>query len=160
MQLFMILLMILFGVSEGGSPYYEKKLLGSIPKSFEYDSLWSESCEKMGKSILHDLDQDGVGDSLFVRPIKAKSGKIKNWKNLSWTEIAVKLSKTGRYFILPAMFDDDQNYGVRASCADVIGLELIIDSCVKSGKFRFEHGIPAGFDEKTTISHRDNLKLY
>jgi len=160
MQLVIMLLVVLFGSSERQNPQYVKRLLSSMPKNFEYDSSWGESCIKMGKSILHDLDQDGVGDSLFVRPKKAKSGEIKNWKNLSWTEIAFKLSKTGRYFILPAMFDDDQNYGVRVSCADAIGLELIVDSCAKSGRFRFEHGIPAGFNEKTTISYRDNVKLY
>lgn len=160
MQLLLFVVVSLFSLDAADKPYYKSELMKSLPKGYFYDSAWSIACEKRMMPIVYDVDLDSIGDSIFVRAIKPKRGRVISWLNLNWVQVAFKLSKTGKYAILPGMIDDDPGTGLRAGCDNNYDLKLTPDSCVKNGRFEFHHGIPTGYDEKTIKDYSDKVQYY
>lgn len=160
MQILISVYLAFFASNATDIPYHTVKLIKSLPKSYTFDTSWSESCKGNNLTLEYDIDQDGVGDSLFIRSIPSKKGKIKSWRNLDWIQPAIKMSKTSKYAVLPFMIDDEHSAWVRIGCAEDFRLNLTVDSCIKNGRYRIAHGVPTGYDERISAPLWDDLKYY
>ncbi len=160
MQSVILICLGLLASIEANVPFHRVEMIGSLPKDYVFDPVWSESCKRRGETLEYDLDQDGFGDSIFIRSVPSKKGKIKSWKNLDWIQPAIKMSKTSKYVLLPIMIDDEHSAWIRTGCADDFRLNLTADSCTKKGRYNITHGVPTGYDEKISYPLSDKFEYY
>lgn len=160
MQIIIKIYLAFFASNATDIPYHTVSLIKSLPKSYAFDKSWSELCKSNNLTLEYDIDQDGIGDSLFIRSIPSKKGKIKSWRNLDWIQPAIKMSKTSKYAVLPFMIDDEHSAWIRIGCADDFRLNLMADSCTKNGRYNITHGVPTGYDEKISYPLSDKLEYY
>lgn len=134
-----------------------------IPKGYSYDPSWKRACLERDQTGDFDLDGDGLIDTILVKKFTPKPGKVKDWHNLPWAKIGIKLSSTKLFIEIPAWLDYlDPSSGVYTTCGNGLGLKLVPDTCIKAGRYEFQHGVPYGgsSDDIHTVDYMEHEQFY
>ena len=125
----------------------------SLPRGFAIDKAWLKNCREFRLPSVYDIDEDGIGDTLYLKHSKISPASRNHWKRTDWVQAAIRLSRTGRFVLIPAWINsEDVSSGLVVTCGDGPTLKLVKDSCVQKGRFSFEHGIPGAIERRSPES--------